>query len=115
MAQAMARQLLSAALPSSECERRYRHKRGGVVWALSATTLLRDAAGQPQHFITQIQDITRRKQAEEALRQSEEQLRQVVETRLGAIQADNAQKLEEMRKTFTAKTEAAGADHFAFL
>jgi PAS domain S-box-containing protein len=71
------RELLAGALPSSQCERRYRHKRGGVIWALAASTLLRDAANQPLHFITQIQDITGRKQAEDALRQSEEQLRQV--------------------------------------
>jgi PAS domain S-box-containing protein len=76
-AMAIGRQLLSAALPASQSESRYRHKSGAIVWAQSTSTLVRDAAGLPLHFITQIQDTTRRKQAEDALRQSEEQLRQV--------------------------------------
>lgn len=53
-------------------EKRYLHKEGHVVWTLVSTTLQRDPDNKPQFFITSIQDITMRKQAEEALLQEKE-------------------------------------------
>ncbi|TSA41077.1 MAG: PAS domain S-box protein, partial [Betaproteobacteria bacterium] len=49
-------------------EIRYLHKDGHEVWALLNTTLLRDAQQEPLYFISQIQDITQRKQMLEELR-----------------------------------------------
>jgi PAS domain S-box-containing protein len=60
-------------------EKRYLHKDGHIVWALVGTTLLRDNAGIPIYFITSIQDITDHKEAEQALRFSEEQFRSLYE------------------------------------
>jgi PAS domain S-box-containing protein len=54
-------------------ETRYIHKNGDIVWVLSCATLVRDASGQPLHFICQIIDINARKQAEQALLQAKEQ------------------------------------------
>lgn len=56
-------------------EKRYRRKDGRLVWSLTNVTILRDAQGQPNRFIGVIEDITARKQAEEKLRSSEEELR----------------------------------------
>ena len=56
-------------------EKRYLHRDGRVLWGHLTCTLVRDEAGQPLHFVTQVEDITERKLAEEALRQSEERFR----------------------------------------
>ncbi|MBZ5583874.1 MAG: PAS domain S-box protein [Acidobacteriia bacterium] len=55
-------------------EKRYLHKDGTVVWGLVSSTLIRDTRKQPLYFVTQILNITKRKQAEEALRDSESRL-----------------------------------------
>ena len=59
--------LLQSETPTSQVEKRYVHRDGEVVWALNSVSLLRDADGNPAHFIFQIQDITERKRAEKAL------------------------------------------------
>ncbi|MEY2411080.1 MAG: hypothetical protein QOF48_3750 [Verrucomicrobiota bacterium] len=56
---------LAGDIGSFQIEKRYIHKRGNVISALLNISLIRDAEGQPLHFVTQIQDITERKQAEE--------------------------------------------------
>jgi two-component system, NtrC family, sensor kinase len=47
-------------------EKRYIHKRGHPIWARVKVSVVKDAAGQPEHFITQIEDVTLRKRADEA-------------------------------------------------
>lgn len=56
-------------------EKRYLHSDGRVLWGHLTCTLVRDALGEPLHFVAQVQDITERKLAEEALRRSEERFR----------------------------------------
>ena len=52
-------------------EKRYLRKDGTPLWTEMTTTLLRDEQGKPQHFITGVLDISERKMAGEALRESE--------------------------------------------
>ncbi|HEV7860827.1 MAG TPA: diguanylate cyclase [Pyrinomonadaceae bacterium] len=61
-------QLLAGLILSCQMEKRYIHKSGHVVWVLLSASLVRDAQGEPLHFLTQIQDITERKRAEETLK-----------------------------------------------
>jgi two-component system, cell cycle sensor histidine kinase and response regulator CckA len=60
-------------------EKRYISKDGTVVWAHVAVALVRDADGQPQFGIGMVEDITEAKQAELALRESEERYRELFE------------------------------------
>ena len=62
--------------PPAQLEKRFLHKQGGVVWTQWDVSLSRDRQGTPLCFFSQIQDLTRRKRTEEALRHSEEQLHQ---------------------------------------
>ncbi len=74
-----ARQLLEGKIRFYEMEKRYCHKLEHIVWILLTGSLVRDGEGKPLYFIAQIQDITLRKQAEQALRESEERYRAIVE------------------------------------
>ena len=49
-------------------EKRYLRPDGKIVWTLLSTTLKRDAEGRPSYFISQMVDITERRQTEERLR-----------------------------------------------
>lgn len=55
-----------------ETEKRYLRKDGNAVWVQVSTTLIRDAHGRPVHSAGAAVDITGRKRAEAALRDSEE-------------------------------------------
>ena len=71
------RQILSGEIRSFQMEKRYFHKLGHVIWILLSVSLVRDHQGKPRHFISQIQDITERKRAEDELRASEERFIQL--------------------------------------
>ena len=63
----------------SDFEKRYIHKDGHIVWALVRAQWIRNEDGSPRMAINHILDITKRKQAEEALRESEALYRQAIE------------------------------------
>jgi PAS domain S-box-containing protein len=68
----LGRKLLDGSIPYIHLEKRFLHKNGKIIWILVSVSLVRDAQSQPLYSVAQIQDITKRKEAEEAHRQSEE-------------------------------------------
>ena len=56
-------------------EKRYLHKSGDIVWALTTISLIRDIDNKPQFFIAQVQNITKRKKSEEQLIKYTEELK----------------------------------------
>ncbi len=61
------RRLLGGEIPSYTMEKRYIKKDGNAVWTQLTTSLLRDAMGNPLHFIAQIEDISERIRTREQL------------------------------------------------
>jgi len=66
-------------IDSIRLEKRYLRKDRSVVWVAVTIVLERDAAGMPLHEIAVYDDITARKSAEQALRESEERFRRTFE------------------------------------
>jgi PAS domain S-box-containing protein len=73
-------QLLAGELKTIRAEQRCRRKDGSEAWVLLNTSLVRDATGEPHHLVAEIQDVTDRKRAELALRESEERFRAVADS-----------------------------------
>jgi PAS domain S-box-containing protein len=66
------RRLLAGEIRSYQMEKRYIHARGHFVNALLSVSLVRDGQDQPLYFISQIQDITERKNAARQLAEHQE-------------------------------------------
>ncbi len=69
------RRLVSGEEVSAHFEKRYLHRDGHTVRVYLSSTLIRNERSEPLYFIVQVQDITRRHDAEEALRASEARFR----------------------------------------
>ncbi len=61
------REVVAGARASYQMEKRYFHKDGHIVWVLLSVSTVKDAAGQILYFVSQIQDITERRQHEQQL------------------------------------------------
>jgi diguanylate cyclase (GGDEF)-like protein/PAS domain S-box-containing protein/putative nucleotidyltransferase with HDIG domain len=85
---ALLQRLLRTGEPYSRIKRHV-HKQGHHVWLDTSTSLLRGEKGSPDMLIRVYQDVTERKQAEEALLTEKEQLRLLVtQMQLGLAHAD---------------------------
>lgn len=66
--------IITGALKTFSMEKRYIRKDGSPVWIHLTVSGARDEGGQLKHFISVIEDISARRHAEEALRESQAQL-----------------------------------------
>ncbi|HEX3691076.1 MAG TPA: PAS domain S-box protein [Solirubrobacteraceae bacterium] len=62
-------QVLTGEIQTYQMEKRYFHKDGHSIWAKLSVALVRDERGTPLHFVSHIENITRAKAAESALRE----------------------------------------------
>jgi diguanylate cyclase (GGDEF)-like protein/PAS domain S-box-containing protein len=80
-----AQRLLEGELGSYQIEKRYLHAEGHPVWLSLSGSVTRDSEGRPLYFIAQMQDVTERKRADEALKESEGRFRQLFEHSVDAL------------------------------
>lgn len=73
------KRVLAGEIPTYSMEKRYRHKNGSLVWVNLTVALVRKHDGAPDYFISVVEDIMARKQAEQALQQSEQRLRNIID------------------------------------
>ena len=69
--------LLTGKSDTYSIEKRYFRKDGETVWINLTKSLLREPDGEPKWFVSVVEDISDRIQAEQALRESEDKFRQV--------------------------------------
>jgi PAS domain S-box-containing protein len=89
----LVQQLSAGEISSFSTEKRYIRKDGSVFWANVTSSVARDIWGKPKHLITMVEDITDRKHAEEALKENQEHLEELVEGRTAEL--ENAKLLAE--------------------
>jgi diguanylate cyclase (GGDEF)-like protein/PAS domain S-box-containing protein len=58
-------------------EKRYLRRDGTLLWGMASVAAVRDPEGKPDYFVTMLEDISPRKQAEEALLESQAQFNQL--------------------------------------
>ena len=68
-----------AQIPAVTTEQRYIRHDGSIIWVENSICVIRDEQGRPTHLAKFTNDISERKEAERALRESEEQHRDLVE------------------------------------
>lgn len=81
----LSERLIAGEIETFQREKRYIHRSGDLVWVGITASLMRDEIGAPMYFISVIEDITTRKQAEEALARQRILLRTVIENLPDAV------------------------------
>ncbi len=76
---ALVAMLREGKVPRIVIEKRYIRRDGSIVWVKVTAAVLRDADGAPLHFISTLDDISDRKQAEAEARDNERRLRQALD------------------------------------
>ena len=72
------RQMIKGTIKKYQMEKRYIRKDGDLIWINLSVSLVRKHGGEPLYFISQIENITERKLAEENLRESKQFIESIV-------------------------------------
>jgi len=72
--EALVKRMAVGEIPGFVIENRYVRKTGEDIWVRKSVSLIRHADGSPRWLITLVEDVTERKEAEEALQQSRNDL-----------------------------------------
>jgi len=68
-------EIVSGAAHTHQSEVRFNHKDGHDLWGVRSLSIIRDHSGHALHVLLQIEDVSQRRKAELALRESEERFR----------------------------------------
>ncbi|MDN7023811.1 PAS domain S-box protein [Methanoculleus sp. FWC-SCC1] len=77
--------LVAGGIDTYRIEKRYVAADGQILWGMLTASLIRDEDGSPQSVIGMVENITDRKRMEDALRESEERYRSLVEVLPDAV------------------------------
>src|SRR5437773_3730135 len=82
---ALVTELLEGKRTQFQIEKQYRRKDGSLIWVRNNVSLVPGTESTPRFLMALSEDITERKQAEEALQKSEERVRLILESAAEAI------------------------------
>lgn len=77
--------LLRGEITHYQMEKRYVRKDGDTVWVLLTASLVKESDGSPAYFISQVEDITQRHEADLVLQHQQDQLRMFIEHTPAAV------------------------------
>ena len=97
--------MLKGEIETYSMEKRYFRKDGSIVWVYLTVSLMWDEAGKPLHFISAVEDISRRKQVEEELKNAHDVLECRVKERTSELEAANRQLNREIKEREEAQDE----------
>ena len=82
--------LMAGEIDTYNMEKRYIHKEGHLLWGLLTVSLQKDENGKPLYFISQINDITAAKEAQENINKSYRELQNMMDatTQVSIIESD---------------------------
>ncbi|GMV91942.1 MAG: histidine kinase [Candidatus Hydrogenedentota bacterium] len=108
---ALAESLRHGSHDSYQMDKRYVRKDGAIVWGSLTGTIVRDETGRPAFGIGMVEDITERRRAEDAVRESENLLRTFFNSspfRMGVVEIeDHEVRFVNVNQAFA---EAVGRD-----
>ncbi|HEU4588362.1 MAG TPA: PAS domain S-box protein [Gemmatimonadales bacterium] len=73
----LARELVAGERQNYQMEKRFIHRDGRVLWGVLSVSLVHDADQRPLYFVSQIQDITHRRETEATLAEAERRFRAI--------------------------------------
>lgn len=89
----LTRQLLAGEIPHYSIEKRYIRKDNSIVWITLTRSLVRNITGQPDYFVSVMQDIQDKKTAEISLRRVNRTLRTLSSCNRALVHAKSEQEL----------------------
>jgi len=73
------KKMIEGKIQTYQMEKRYFHKNGNIVWIVLDVSMVKTPEGAPKYFISQIQDITKRKTLEQEVKDREKRYELVLE------------------------------------
>ena len=108
-------QLAAGEIDHYRMEKRFIQKSGRVVYGVLDANLVRDSEGKPLYFLGSVLDISDRKQAEEALQESEEKYRSMMEAMIEPIYICSQDfRVEYMNPAMIRRTGRDATGEFCF-
>jgi PAS domain S-box-containing protein len=101
------RKAIAGEISHFEIEKRYLHKDGRVVWALLTAALVRDTSDKPLYFVSQVHDISERRQAQIEIERARLELAHM--SRVSLVGQLTASLAHELLQPITAVTINAAA------
>lgn len=95
---------LAGTRDSYSIEKRYQHRQGHLVWVNLTVALLRDAQGEPDYFISVIEDIQEKKNSEFALHRLNDELESRVAARTAELRTTVAKLGMEVAQRISVET-----------